>query len=45
MKGFIKKSRSRMLSGAYLVKHGWLGSLGLEPGRGGGLSVPMVEGV
>jgi len=41
-------SRSRdlgTLSGAYLVKHGCLGSLGLESGRKGGLAGVVVEGV
>jgi len=33
------------LSGAYLVKRGCLGSLGLASGRGGGLSRSVVEGV
>jgi len=46
--GGMRSSRSRdlgTLSGAYLVKRGCLGSLGLESGRGGGLSRSMVEGV
>jgi len=34
-----------MLNGAYLVKCGCLGSLGIELGRGDGLSGPVVEGV
>jgi len=45
---WMASSRSRdlgTLSGAYLVKCGYLGSLGLASGRGGGLSWPMVEGV
>jgi len=33
------------LRGAYLVKRGCLGSLGLESGREGGLSWAAVEGV
>jgi len=32
------------LNGAYLVKRGCLGSLGLDSGRGGGLSRSEVEG-
>jgi len=45
MEGFVEKSRSRTLRGAYLVKRGCRGSLGLESGRGGGLSGPVVEGL
>jgi len=33
------------LSGAYLVKRGCLGSLGLESGRGSGLFGLVVKGV
>jgi len=44
MKGFVKKPRSGPLSGAYLVKRGCLGFLGLGSGRGGGLSGLVVEG-
>jgi len=45
MEGFVEKSRSVTLRGAYLVNYGCLGSLGLELGRGGGLCGPVVEGV
>jgi len=45
MKCFVKKPRSGDISGAYLVKRGCLGSLGLESGREGGLSRTVVEGV
>jgi len=40
-----RKRDLKTLNGAYLVKHGFLGSLGLESGRGGGLLRAAVEGV
>jgi len=39
LKSFIKEAGSGTFSGAYMVKHGCLGSLCLESGREGGLGV------